>query len=301
MTIHNRSYYPATDFTRVGDFLRKHYLPCNRDGNWFEAAWDYMHSHTYLDETALDKIGIWEEAGEIVGVAHYESRLGEAFFQIHPGYPRLKPELLDYAEKNLYAITPAGERCLKAYINDFDTGFETLVRSRGYDRAAQDDRPTSMLDLPDPFPEIQLPDGFRLKSLLEENDLHKIDRVLWRGFNHPGESPEDGIEGRRKMQSADNFRKDLNVVVAAPDGNFAAYAGTWYDPANRIAYVEPVATDPDFRRRGLGKAAVLEGIRRCGELGAAVAYVGSDQEFYQAMGFKKIYTSRCWMKRFDTD
>jgi len=49
---------------------------------------------------------------------------------------------------------------------------------------------------------------------------------------------------------------------------------------------------------GLGKAAVLEGIRRCGELGATVAYVGSDQEFYKALGFSKVFTSECWIKYF---
>jgi len=73
----------------------------------------------------------------------------------------------------------------------------------------------------------------------------------------------------------------------------------WYEPTNRYAYVEPVATDPDYRRMGLGKAAVLEGIRRCVGLGAMVAYVGSDQEFYKSMGFKVIYTSECWLKRLD--
>lgn len=73
----------------------------------------------------------------------------------------------------------------------------------------------------------------------------------------------------------------------------------FYEPNGRFGYVEPVATDPRYRRLGLGKAAVLEGIRRCGALGAAVAYVGSDQRFYQAIGFKKVYTSECWMKYFD--
>jgi predicted N-acetyltransferase YhbS len=70
----------------------------------------------------------------------------------------------------------------------------------------------------------------------------------------------------------------------------------WYETKNRIAYVEPVATDPAFRRMRLGKAAVLEGIRRYGELGAHVAYVGSDQAFYQALGFRTVFTSNCWVK-----
>ena len=64
----------------------------------------------------------------------------------------------------------------------------------------------------------------------------------------------------------------------------------------RFGYIEPVATDPRYRRLGLGKAAVLEGLRRCGALGARVAYVGSDPLFYQALGFKQVYNSECWAK-----
>jgi predicted N-acetyltransferase YhbS len=71
----------------------------------------------------------------------------------------------------------------------------------------------------------------------------------------------------------------------------------WYEPVNRFAYVEPVATDPDYRRKGLGTAAVLEGIRRCGELGATVAFVGSGNPFYKSMGFSEIYTEFVWDKR----
>jgi predicted N-acetyltransferase YhbS len=100
------------------------------------------------------------------------------------------------------------------------------------------------------------------------------------------------------MQSAANFRRDLNIVAIAPDGAYAAYAGTWYEPLNRYAYVEPVATDPTYRRLGLGRAAVLEGVRRCGLLGAEVAYVGSDQEFYKAIGFELIFNTQCWEKIF---
>ena len=38
-----------------------------------------MHSHPALDESALERIGIWEDEGEIVAGAHYETALGEAF------------------------------------------------------------------------------------------------------------------------------------------------------------------------------------------------------------------------------
>jgi len=289
------------DFPAISDFLYSLYQLNNDDGNWLQPAWEYTYTHPWFDEESVSQIGIWEDAGTIVAVTLFELRLGEAFFQIHPDYLHLKADMLAFAEQHLQGATEQGKRYIKAYVNDFDTSFERLVRSRGYESEAASHRPMCQFVIPDPFPPIHLPDGFRLKSLADDNDLAKIDRVLWRGFNHPGEPPADGIEDRKKMQSGPHFRKDLTIVVEAPDGAFAAFGGLWFDPVNKLGYVEPVATDPDYRRMGLGKAAVLEGIRRCGELGAAVAYVGTDMSFYVTMGFKKLFTLNCWIKYFPTD
>jgi len=296
MSITIRPYDHPEDFKLVGDFLIDHYQPGNKDGNWLQPAWEYMHSHPSLDEASLHKIGLWEDASKLVGVVHYESELGEVFFEIDPTYTCLKGAMLEYAETHLYGEMETGQRYVKAFINDFDLEFETIAQSRGYKKDENLTRPTSQMMIPDPFPLISLAKGFHLKSLAEDNDLSKIHRVLWRGFDHAGEPPAAGIEWRKKMQSGPNFRKELTIVIEAPTGDFVSFCGTWYEATNRIAYVEPVATDPDFRGRGLGKAAVLEGLRRCGLLGATVAFVGSDQKFYQALGFKKIFTSNCWVK-----
>ena len=301
MTAKMRTCAGPVDFPAISDFLYGLYQPNNRDGNWFQPIWEYAYTHPWFDEEAVPRIGIWEDAGTMVAVTLYELRLGEAFFQIHPAYAHLKPEMLAYAEQHLTSTTDQGKRYLKAYVNDCDTAFEHVVRSRGYEKEPASHRPMSQFVIPDPFPPIRLPDGFRLKSLADDNDLAKIDRVLWRGFNHPGEPPADGPKGRKKMQSGPHFRKDLTIVVETPNGAFVAFGGLWFDPVNRFGYVEPVATDPDYRRMGLGTAAVLEGIRRCGELGATVAYVGTDMPFYLAMGFKKLFTLNCWIRYFSSD
>jgi ribosomal protein S18 acetylase RimI-like enzyme len=300
MNIIPQKYNVLKDFKRVGDFLIEHHQPDNRDGNFPQPAWEYMHGHPWLDEKSLDKIGIWENSGEIVGAVHYEHKPGEAFFEIHPGYTHLKPEMLEHAEKHLYGKTEDGRRYLKAFINDFDKEFETLVKSRGYKKDEKSARPMTQLKIIQPFrPVTPLPDGFELKSLAEDNNLAKLDRCIWRGFNHGDEPPAIDFTGREKQQSVPSYRKDLNIIIESPDGNFVAYAGTWFEAKNKYAYVEPVCTDPDYRRRGLGKAAVLEGVRRCGELGAMVAYVGSNQPFYQALGFKLLFSCNCWIKYFD--
>lgn len=297
-----RNYRHPEDYQRIDTFLSDHYLPGNADRNWIEPAWEYIHFHPLLDRTLLQKIGIWEETGRIVALTHFEWQLGEAFFQFDPAYRFLSPEMLNYAEENLRGKSRKdGRAYLCAYLNDSEPQLESLVRARGYQKYPEDNRPMCQFNIPDPFPAIHLPEGFHLKSLADDCDWAKVNRVLWRGFNHEGEPPagEDELESRRKMFDTPNGRRDLKIVVEAPNGNFVAFCGMFYEPVHRFAYVEPVATDPDFRRMGLGKAAVLEGIRRCGELGATTAYVGSDQAFYLAIGFKWVYTSECWVKFFD--
>ena len=300
MTVTMRTCAGPVDFPAISDLLYGLYQPNNRDGNWLQPMWEYAYTHPWFDMEAVQRIGIWEDAGTMVGVALYELRFGDAFFQIHPAYEHLKAEMLAYAEEHLMGTTAEGKCYLKAYVNDFDTAFEQVVRSRGYKKEPGSHRPMAQFVIPDPFPPIRLPEGFRLKSLAEDNDLVKVDRVLWRGFNHPGEPPVDGPQDRKKMQSGPHYRRDLAIVVEAPNGAFVAFGGLWFDPVNRLGYVEPVATDPDYRRMGLGTAAVLEGIRRCGELGAAVAYVGNAEPFYLAMGFTKLFTLNCWVRCFSS-
>lgn len=299
MNIIFRNYDHVKDYGLVSQFLIAHHRPGNLDGNWIEPAWEYMHFHPALDASNMGRFGIWEEAGEIVGMVHYEWHLGEAFFEFHPAFRYLQREMLEYAESNLAGISEKdGRKYLCAYVNDNNAEFISLVKERGYQHDPEGDRPMAKFDASKPFPPIALPDGFQLKSLADDPDWAKVHRVLWRGFDHGDDVPmnEDEFESRRQMFDTPKARRDLKVVVEAPDGNFAAFCGVFYEPTGRFAYVEPLATDPDYRRMGLGKAAVLEGIRRCASLGATAAYVGSDLPIYMAIGFKVIYTSQCWKK-----
>jgi predicted N-acetyltransferase YhbS len=302
MSIQFRHYNIDDDYKRVSHFLIQNYQAGNMDGNWLEPAWEYMHYHPALDKSLLGRIGIWEENGEIVAAAHYEWQLGDAFFQFHPAYRYLRAEMLRYAEETLFRQAKEdGRKSLCAYVNDNDQDSLDLVRARGYERNEEGTRPLYRFDIPEPFPTITLPSGFCVKGLADECDWAKVNRVMWRGFNHEGEPPSSAeeLEERRKMFETPSARLDLKIVVEAPNGDFVAFCGMFFEPTHQYAYVEPVATDPDYRRMGLGKAAVLEGIRRCCALGARVAYVGSDQAFYQAIGFKKVFNSECWMSYLD--
>jgi predicted N-acetyltransferase YhbS len=249
----------------------------------------------------LSKIGVAEQNGEIVGVVHFEANEAEVFIQVHPNHPELRFDLFEYAEDtNFSGMSKSTNRLFRAvYVNDFDKELEQLVIDRGYEKWEHFAQEKSSLLLDKPLQEITLPEGFRLQSLTDENDFKKINRVLWRGFNHPGPPPEEEIEGRKFAQQAPNFRKDLTIVVVAPDGNYVSYSGMWHIKENKVAYVEPVATDPDFRRMGLGKAAVLECVRRAAAEGAEIAWVGSGLDFYAAIGFEIKFAAIPWIKFLD--
>ncbi len=291
-----RSYNQATDFARVGEFLVRNHDPIGGHRNWLQPRWEYMHYHPLIWDVDLSSAGLWEHDGEIAGVVHQEHGQGGAYFQLSPAHLSLRIPMLEHAEAHLSGIR-GDKQFLDIHINDDDLDLQRIASGRGYKRTDGCDQ-MAHLDpsaVPTPAP---LPDGFRLLSLADNNDLRRIDRCLWRGFNHEGEPPEDGPEEREFMQSAPGFRRDLNIVAEAPDGSFVSYCGMWYEPTNAIAYVEPVATDPDHRGFGLGRACVLEGIRRCGRLGAVQAWVGSTIPFYLALGFKPAYRISLWRREW---
>ena len=84
-------------------------------------------------------------------------------------------------------------------------------------------------------------DRYLIISLEDENDYKKINDCLWKGFNH-GDNPDDDIDRRIHMQCGPNFRKELTTVIKAPNGDYACYAGMWFDEKNNYAYLEPLAT-----------------------------------------------------------
>ncbi len=297
MNVQIRSYVYEQDYERVGAFLGAQYGTGHAPLLWIQPRWEYMHFHPLIKDTDISKIGVAEADGEIVGVVHHEHDHGLIYFQVHPDYEVLKPPLFDYAEANFGSVDAEnGRERLVIFIHERDQVLQRLAAERGYSENPEFREVTSRYDLQRGVPEVRLPEGFRLQSLAEENDLRKVNQVLWRGFNHPGPPPEEEIAGRLFMQQAPNFRHDLTIVTVAPNGDYVSFCGIWVVPENRITYVEPVATDPAFRRMGLGRAVVLEGIRRTIPLGSEVAWVGSEQEFYMAIGFEPAYRAVAWVK-----
>ncbi|KLU63437.1 acetyltransferase (GNAT) family protein [Peptococcaceae bacterium CEB3] len=259
--------------------------------------WDWMATHRYLDKSAVGRIGLWEDEDKIAGVATFDTRLGEAFCLTLPEYTYLKKEILLYAKDNLSKDGEFG-----VIIRDSDVEFQDIAAGLGF-VATQDKEFDSFFYLDKTPTAYDLPEGFHITTMKETFDLYQYRRVLYRGFNHEldgeGElkfSKEEEQEAKKAMLRP-NVDLNLKVAVVAPDGNFVSYCGMWYDEDAGFAVIEPVATDPDYRKMGLGKAAVLEGIRRVGELGAKKALVGSRKQFYYSIGLRPFSTFTLWKEK----
>ena len=278
------------DFFKVRDFL----IRINSEGfvsiNYLWERWEWSVCLESINNSDLSKMRIWEDNGQIVAMVALEDSPGEVYPLIDKRYGYLKRDVLEYSAENL---TNEGE--VKILIQDDDPEFQIYARKLGFYPTQHRDS-KSVLDIDLEEMSYKLPDGFYIRSLADEYNLYKYNRVLWRGFNHEGEPPEDDkqIKARKFSLSGPHQKMELNVAVVSPEGNFVSYCGMWYDKATDYALVEPVATDPDYRKMGLGRAAVFEGIRRCVELGAKRAYVGSSKQFYYKIGFRPVPGGTFW-------
>ena len=279
----------TSEYMRVREFLIRLNRGKLQSPNFPWGRWEWMIGHSCLNDSYLNRIGIWEADGEIVGLATYESELGDGYILVDERYACLKAEMLDYARRHLNS-----EGKFRAVIDNNDREFQRIARRMGFVPTG-DAEHIAAIDIAS-APAYRLPEGFSIISMADDWKWEQYNRCLWRGFNHPGEADmsEETIAVRKRMLSGPGVNPETVICVAAPDGSYVSHCGTWYLPGDDAALVEPVATDPDYRRMGLGRAAVLEAVTRCGRLGAAKALVGSSQQFYYSIGFDPIHTETWW-------
>jgi len=84
--------------------------------------WDWMATHSNLDKSAVGRIGLWEEEGEVVGITTFDTQLGTAYCLTLPEYTYLKKEILLYAKDNISKNGDFG-----VIIKDSDMEFQDIA------------------------------------------------------------------------------------------------------------------------------------------------------------------------------
>ncbi len=302
-----RRFQKAEDYWRIRTFLREILLINNRmQISWDVARFDYWRWHGILnmkDGTLEDDVFIWEtENREIVAVLNREAP-GSVFLQMHPDFrtAELVAEMLSVAEQHLAVSIKDNRRTLHVWVEREDVTLQECLGSCGY--AASPTRKSehqNMRDLTEPIAPVTVADGYTIRSLGDIEDHPARCWVSWQAFhpNEPDENFEDGWY--HNLLRAPLYRRDLDLVAVASDGEFAVFCTIWFDDVTRTGVFEPVGTAPQHQRRGLGKAVLTEGLNRLKHIGADLAYVGSYTEpahaVYASVGFKTRRIIEPWEK-----
>jgi mycothiol synthase len=307
MKLTRRRYRDEDDYWRIREFLRQVFrLNDRRERSWQVYRFDYWRWHEVenMGHGRLEEdVFMWETPeGQMAAVLNPEGK-GQVYLQVHPGLrtPELEEEMLDLAEKHLTVPGPNGRK-LRVWANADDNLRQEILTRRGYTKSDwpeyQRRRPMSR-----PIPDVPVAEGYTVRALGDVQELPARSFVSWKAF-HPDEPDEmyEGWDWYPNVQRAPLYRRDLDIVAVAPNGEFASFCTVWFDDVTRSGAFEPVGTAPTHQRRGLGKAVMCEGLRRLKRMGATMAYVGSytveAHALYASVGFAKYDLSEPWAKEW---
>ncbi|HEX7301410.1 GNAT family N-acetyltransferase [Lentzea sp.] len=215
---------------------------------------------------------LWERDGEVAAWA-WERQGRTLYLQVDPAHPDLADEVLERFPDREVMILDAEQHLVAA------------LERHGYARQDGEYQVFMTHDLRE-LPQVEVPEGFTVRSITEADLARRVEvhQAVW----HPSRLTE---ESYRAVMAAWPYRADLDWVVEAPDGRFAAKCLIWLDDHNRVGELEPVGTHPDFRRTGLGAAVCYGAMRALRDLGADQAIVypfhgGAAEKFYESLGFR---------------
>ena len=282
--------YQNSDYERVCDFLIEINKYNNYHNNWNWARFEWMSEHPETQKEQLGSMGLWFDGENIVGAALIDMYFGEAFVGVLPAYDYLYKEVLEYAFNDLKDDQGLGI----SFHDDNKKEIEEAIRQGFYKEEAGE---TDLVISLDKYYPISLPDGFSLEEFDAEKYPKEIEWLFWQGFNHGNDRDEFLKEYQEPTGKRPHFKKGLCIVARNKNGNLVASASCWYDKRTNYAYIEPVCVIPEYRKMGLGKACIYASINNAKELGAEIAIVNSDQEFYKRIGFvKRNHYSFYWKK-----
>jgi ribosomal protein S18 acetylase RimI-like enzyme len=223
---------------------------------------------------------LWEDdAGHLLGWAAWQQPFITLDLALHPHARSsgLEDEMLRWSISHFEALAREKGRALDYVVDarEDDAERRALLERHGFAPSAHWQQYHLQRLLHAPIPVASPPAGFTLRSLAGPAEAPAAAAVQRAAFD--SENMTD--HWRRRVVQSSAYIPDLDVVAAAPDGRLAAFCLCWLDrtdPERVQGQIEPLAVHPDCQRLGLGRAVLLEGLRRMQAHGAQEAHIEVD-------------------------
>lgn len=241
---------------------------------------------------------LWEDKnGQLLAFAAWQLYWATLDLFVHPGpwQHAVENDIFAWAEKRFKELDEERGSPLPYWVEyrDDDSERRQVAEAHGFlldeDRYVQFLRPLNEL-----LPAPALPDGFTLRPLAGEQEADVYAELHRAAF----ESTSMTTEWRARTLRMPQYRADLDLVIAEPDGRLAGFIVGWYDSQRRIGQIEPMGVHPDFQKLGLSRALLLAIFQRFQAAGADYALVETNLDHdparhaYEAVGFREAHIVR---------
>jgi ribosomal protein S18 acetylase RimI-like enzyme len=255
-----------------------------------------------MDDEAFS---IWRLSDNVdsnmVAISHRGSA-ANYHIEVHPDYKNKERDLFEEIEKLERSIACGKSSRMLMYTVGPDSMRANVLKEMGYeDYGLHEYNYEFSQDAS--IPNNQLPEGYTIRDLSNEQDYSKFIEVIGSVYDHCRQYMT--LEKMRFMAQAEFFHPDLNLVVVDDTDMFVGFCMFRLDPMTGIAEMEALGTHPDFRNLGLEEALLSEGLRRIvnhqTNLICAVEIDISDSlnQMLESAGFVRTVTMNMWGKTIE--
>ena len=306
-----RAYREERDFEAMLELLQAGRLAAR--GSYYVHTGDlsWWLFYTELDANPWQHIYLWEGEGSqplLMGWALLspEWRTFDVF--VHPDLRGSSQvwQMAAWAEARIAGIAGevGGKNIRTMWVGEGDTELIAHLQRSGFSRSEGD-----MLQyrrrLEQRISNPPLQPGYYVRRLAGESEAPLRAAASHAAFESNMPMPRY-LERYLAFMRSPVYRPEMDLVAIAPDGRVAAFCIAWLDFTNRVGLFEPVGVHPDFRRMGLGRAVLAEGLRRMMAYGMQSAIVCAEadnaaaQRLYQATGFQVEQRLPTYVKSLDS-
>ncbi len=254
-----------------------------------------------------DNTGLWFDAhDQMIGFAFVDPYHNLCFeFDQQAAHPNIESEIVSWGMECIGRVMQeSGESVtLDASCRADDTERIALLERHGF--VMQEVRSLHLVrSLNKPIPTPQVPAGFSIRHVAGEQEVKALVALHRAAFGTENMT----VEQRLAMMRVPEYDAGLDLLVIAPDGSFAAYCicSISQEQNERTGrnegYTDPVATHPDFQRRGLAQALLLTGFDKLKQRGIERALMGTSsqnvamQRTAKAVGFR-VQSTKLWFAK----